>query len=92
MAEQLPPKERTKIARQTMPEQPPTERAHNFNEVNLGLSAAIAEKEAQRCLTCADPKCVHGCPVGVKIREVVELVRQGEYLSAAAKLLSLIHI
>ena len=86
MAEQLPPKERTKIARQTMPEQPPTERAHNFNEVNLGLSAAIAEKEAQRCLTCADPKCVHGCPVGVKIREVVELVRQGEYLSAAAKL------
>jgi glutamate synthase (NADPH/NADH) small chain len=86
MAEKLPPKERTKIPRQTMPEQPATERAHNFEEVNLGLSAAVAEKEAQRCLTCADPKCVHECPVGVKVREVVEFVRQGEYLKAAAKL------
>jgi glutamate synthase (NADPH/NADH) small chain len=86
MAEKLPPKQRIKIARQTMPEQPAAERAHNFEEVNLGLSAAVAEKEAQRCLTCADPKCVHGCPVGVKIREVVDLVRAGEYLNAAAKL------
>ena len=43
-------------------------------------------KEAQRCLACADPKCVHGCPVGVKVREVVDLVLDGEYLKAAAKL------
>lgn len=86
MAEKLPPKERTKIARQAMPEQPALERAHNFEEVNLGLDAAVAEKEAQRCLTCADPKCVHGCPVGVKIREVVDFVRDGDYLTAAAKL------
>ena len=86
MAEQLPPKQRTKIPRQAMPEQPAEERAHNFDEVNLGLNAVIAEKEAQRCLTCADPKCVHGCPVGVQIREVVDLVRRGEYLQAAAKL------
>lgn len=86
MAEKLPPKERTKIARQAMPEQPAELRASNFGEVNLGLSAALAEKEAQRCLTCADPKCVQGCPVGVKIREVVDLVRAGEYLDAAAKL------
>ncbi|MBC8354488.1 MAG: NADPH-dependent glutamate synthase [Planctomycetes bacterium] len=86
MAEKLSPKERTRIARQSMPEQPAAQRAHNFEEVNLGLSAAVAEKEAQRCLTCADPKCVHGCPVGVKIREVVDFVRQGEYLNAAAKL------
>ena len=86
MAEKLPPKERTKIARQAMPEQDAHQRAGNFTEVNLGFDAAIAEKEAQRCLTCADPKCVHGCPVGVKIREVVDLVREGEYLKAAAKL------
>jgi glutamate synthase (NADPH/NADH) small chain len=54
--------------------------------VNLGFDAAVAEKEAQRCLACADPKCVHGCPVGVKVREVVDLVLDGEYLKAAAKL------
>jgi glutamate synthase (NADPH/NADH) small chain len=86
MVDKLPPKERTKIPRQVMPEQDACERAHNFKEVNLGLQEAIAQRESQRCLTCADPKCTHGCPVGVQIREVVDLVREGEYLSAAAKL------
>jgi glutamate synthase (NADPH/NADH) small chain len=75
-----------KIPRQAMPEQDPHKRAHNFDDVNLGFDAALAQREAQRCLTCVDPKCVHGCPVGVKIRDVVELVRQGEFLQAAAKL------
>jgi glutamate synthase (NADPH/NADH) small chain len=69
-----------------MPEQDPAERAHNFVEVNLGLDAAVAEREAQRCLACNDPKCVQGCPVGVQIREFVDLVLEGEYLQAAAKI------
>ncbi len=86
MAEHLPPKERTKIPRQSMPEQDAHERAHNFDEVNLGLEIVVAEKEAQRCLACNDPKCVQGCPVGVKIREFVDLVMDGEYLKAAAKI------
>jgi glutamate synthase (NADPH) small chain len=86
MGERIPPKQRTKIPRQQMPEQDPHERARNFCEVNLGFDAAVAEKEAQRCLACADPKCVHGCPVGVKVREVVDLVLDGDYLRAAAKL------
>ncbi|MEZ6052292.1 MAG: NADPH-dependent glutamate synthase [Planctomycetaceae bacterium] len=86
MTERLPPKERTKIPRQAMPEQDPHERAHNFAEVNRGLEILVAEKEAQRCLACNDPKCVHGCPVGVKIREFVDLVIEGEYLKAAAKI------
>jgi len=86
MAERLPPKQRTKISRQVMPEQDASVRAHNFHEVNLGFDRALAEKEAQRCLACADPKCVHGCPVGVKVREVVDLVLVGDYLRAAAKL------
>ncbi len=86
MTERLPPKERTKIPRQPMPERPANERARNFQEVNLGFDLALAEKEAQRCLACADPKCAHGCPVGVQVREVVDLVLAGEYLQAAAKL------
>lgn len=69
-----------------MPEQDAAERAHNFGEVNLGFDAALAEHEAQRCLACADPNCVHSCPVGVKVREVVDLVLDGQYLQAAAKL------
>lgn len=86
MADQLPPKQRMKIPRQAMPEQDPAVRACNFDEVNLGLDIVVAEKEAQRCLTCADPKCVSGCPVGVQIRDFVTLVVSGDYLGAAAKI------
>ena len=86
MTERLPPKERTRIPRQTMPEQDADERAHNVREVNLGLSAMIANREAQRCLACVDPKCMHGCPVGVKVREFVDLVLAEDYLAAAAKI------
>jgi glutamate synthase (NADPH/NADH) small chain len=86
MAERLPPKQRTKVPRQQMPERASQVRARDFGEVNIGFSAALAEKEAQRCLACADPKCVHGCPVGVKVREVVDLVLDGEYSKAASKL------
>ncbi len=82
----IPPKERMKIARQRMPEQEPLERRHNFDEVNLGLEAALAATEASRCIECAKPACVKGCPVGVKVREFVELVVSGDYRAAAAKM------
>jgi glutamate synthase (NADPH/NADH) small chain len=86
MKNPLPMKQRVKIPRQRMPEQAPLERSHNFDEVNLGLAAQLAATEASRCIECADPKCVKGCPVGVKIREFVDLVLQGDYKAAAAKM------
>ena len=85
MTNPLKPAERTKIPRQHMPEQDAAERSHNFKEVNLGLSLDLAKTEAARCLACASPKCVDGCPVGVKVKEFVELVLDGKYLAAAAK-------
>jgi len=85
MTNPLKPAERTKIPRQHMPEQDATARSHNFKEVNLGLSLDLAKTEAARCLACASPKCVDGCPVGVKVKEFVELVLDGKYLAAAAK-------
>jgi len=84
MVNKLAPKDRVKIPRQRMVEQDARERAANFREVNLGLSPAIATKEAQRCLTCTDPKCVQGCPVGVEIRKFIELFLEGDYNAAAA--------
>lgn len=78
-------KERTKIPRQSMPAQPADERAHNFGEVNLGLSPLVAQQEALRCLECSHPKCVEGCPVGVQVREFVDLITQGDFRAAAAK-------
>jgi glutamate synthase (NADPH/NADH) small chain len=85
MANTLKPAERTKIPRQHMPEQDATARSRNFQEVNLGLTLDLAKTEAARCLACASPKCVAGCPVGVKVKEFVELVLDGKYLEAAAK-------
>lgn len=53
--------------RAPMPHQAPEVRAHNFQEVALGLDLAGALHEAERCLRCKKPRCVPGCPVGIDI-------------------------
>ncbi|MFO0956692.1 MAG: NADPH-dependent glutamate synthase [Isosphaeraceae bacterium] len=85
-ANKLPPKERMKVPRQSMPEQEAEDRRHNFAEVNQGLTVLGAATEAIRCLDCAKPHCVGGCPVNVNIREFVEKITAGDYLGAAAKI------
>jgi glutamate synthase (NADPH/NADH) small chain len=82
----LSPRERLQLPRQSMPEQPAEERRGNFEEVNRGLTVLGATTEAMRCLECAKPHCQQGCPVSVKIREFVQLCRDGDYLAAAAKI------
>ena len=62
-----------------MPEQNPAERAHNFNEVALGYTPAMAINEAHRCLQCKDRPCVSGCPVGVPIPEFIKKVQEGKF-------------
>jgi len=79
-------KERMKVPRQPMLEQPPLLRATNFKEVNLGYSEELARQEALRCLECAKPACVTDCPVGVKVKEFVELIVAGDFMAAAAKI------
>lgn len=83
---QLPPKERMKIPRQTMPEQNPQKRVHNFNEVPHGLTPEQAVHEAQRCLQCKKPKCIDGCPVEVDIPAFLDLVVHGKFTEAAWKI------
>jgi len=80
----LPMKERIKVPRQLMPEQPADERAHTFTEVNLGYSPELAQQEALRCLECAKPTCTDNCPVGVKVKEFVGKIVIGDFLGAAA--------
>jgi glutamate synthase (NADPH) small chain len=82
----VPMKDRMKILRQHMPEREPLVRAHNFEEVNLGYTPDLANVESTRCIECAKPACVKECPVNVKIREFVDLVVQGDYLGAMAKI------
>ncbi|MCK4660982.1 MAG: NADPH-dependent glutamate synthase [Phycisphaerae bacterium] len=77
------PAERMKIPRQSMPEQEPEVRAHNFNEVNLGMDIETARLESERCLCCKDAKCVSGCPVGIDIAGFVGAVADGDLRKAA---------
>ncbi len=77
------PKERMKIPRQHMPEQESDRRAHNFEEVNLGLAEVTAMEEAKRCLDCRNPTCIQGCPVNVRIPQVLCKVAVGEFKEAA---------
>jgi len=57
-----------------MPERDAHERAQNFKEVNLGYSIADALREAERCIQCAKPTCVSGCPVGIDIPTFIRKV------------------
>jgi len=82
----LKPKERAKIPRQEMPAESADLRRSGFCEVNLGLTPLQAHTEASRCIECAHPKCVEGCPVGVKVREFAQLVQEGDFAAAAAKI------
>lgn len=76
-------KERTDILRVKMPEENPLVRATNSTEVNLGLTAEMAVKEATRCLDCANPTCITGCPVGINIPKFIKRIEQGDFLEAA---------
>jgi glutamate synthase (NADPH/NADH) small chain len=75
-------KERMTIPRQEMPVQEAEARAANFDEVALGLTLELARLEAERCLQCAKPHCVEGCPVGVMIPEFIKALREGDLTGA----------
>ena len=81
------PKERMAIDRCTMRELPAAYRARSLKEeVNRGLTVNQALVEAQRCLDCANPGCVSGCPVGIDIPRFVKHIERGEFAEAAATL------
>jgi len=82
----LPNKERMKIPRQTMPEQPANIRNANFSEVNLGYTEEQAVLEAQRCLQCKKPTCIDGCPVNIKIPDFIDLIAKGDFDGAVARI------
>ncbi len=84
LRQSMKPKERTVIQRVVMPELEPTYRAKTrTEEVNVGLTKEMAMTEAKRCLDCAKPSCVEGCPVGINIPSFVKSIEAGNFLGAA---------
>ena len=78
------PKERTAIERVIMPELDPEYRATTrLEEVNKGLTKEMAMTEAKRCLDCANPSCVEGCPVNINIPSFIKNIERGQFLAAS---------
>ena len=63
-------------------EEPAAERAHDFRPVDTGFTKADAIAEANRCLDCKKPLCMEGCPVGVKIPQFIEQIRNEDWAGA----------
>lgn len=82
MTEEVKPPKKEKIPRQKMPEQEPKVRARNFDEVPFGLSPELAQKEAERCIQCKDPRCKQGCPVEIDVPRFIKEIKEGDFEAA----------
>ena len=58
-------------------------RDERTEEVNIGLTKEMAMTEAKRCLDCAKPSCVEGCPVNINIPSFIKNIERGQFLAAA---------
>ncbi len=77
-------KERTDIPRVKMNELAPEVRVTSLQkEVNIGLTDEQALVESKRCLDCANPTCVQGCPVNIHIPDFIKRVEAGDIDGAA---------
>lgn len=75
-----------KVPRHDMPVQDAKERVTNFSEVALGYDLETAMEEAKRCLNCANPRCVGGCPVHVDIPNFIQALAEGDLEESARRL------
>src|ERR1041385_1162280 len=80
------PSERMKIPRQRAIEQQSDERSRNFLEVSRGFLQDTALIEASRCLECAQPVCIEGCPVNIDIKSFIQFVIKEDYIGAVNKI------
>lgn len=77
-------KDRMAIPRVVMPELDAEYRSHTrTEEVNKGLTKEMAMTEARRCLDCARPSCVTGCPVSIDIPSFIKNIERGQLIAAA---------
>ena len=70
------------MVKKPMPEQDPSVRTGNFDEVALGYTPEMAIDEAKRCLNCKNMPCRSGCPVSVRIPEFIAKVAAGDFDAA----------
>ncbi len=86
LRKQIRAKDRTATERVKMPETEPLHRIKSHVEVNKGLTEDMAVTEAQRCLDCANPTCIQGCPVNINIPKFIKYIEARNFASAARTL------
>lgn len=70
------------LKKNAMPSQDANVRNKNFNEVALGYTLEQALDEAERCLNCKNSPCKDGCPVGIKIPQFIQKVKEKDFEAA----------
>ncbi len=75
-----------KMERQQPCVQDASVRKNNFEEVSNGFTKEKAMIEASRCLLCKVPKCMQGCPVGIKIPDFIKLLQEDKIVESAEKI------
>lgn len=68
----------SRAPRTPMAERDPAKRRMSFDEVGYGYTAEEAHGEAMRCLQCAKPTCIDGCPVHIDIKSFIGKMIEGD--------------
>ena len=72
--------------RQRPKEQDKNIRRSNFNAVEENFTPEQVKAEADRCLTCKNPRCVKGCPVNINIPGFIKALKEDK-LNEAGKII-----
>ena len=65
-----------KVSRQKAQEQDKLERRKNFEAVENNFTQEQVKKEASRCMSCKNARCVTGCPVNINIPGFIAAIKE----------------
>jgi glutamate synthase (NADPH/NADH) small chain len=71
------------VDRAEVPKRVAGERITDFHEIYSLFDEDTIREQASRCVQCASPACVTGCPLGNRIPEWIALAAEGRFLEAA---------
>ncbi len=71
------------IVRGNVPKRAAEERVTDFHEIYSLFDEATIREQASRCVQCASPACVTGCPLSNDIPGWMSLAAEGKFLEAA---------
>jgi glutamate synthase (NADPH/NADH) small chain len=71
------------VDREDPPKRTEADRVADFLEIYSLFDEKTARQQASRCIQCAEPSCVEGCPLRNRIPEWLAATAEGRFLDAA---------